>query len=337
MLTDFRMIREAFATAIGSLRRRTLMPARPAGGRCRTEGGQLLIECWAKRYSLPHEDVVLLPVASTTTEAIAAMSWTAGWRETRTGPTRCRCRARGMPGGPATGWRCRSARSASAWPFLTARARPANGMRLSWPPRPRPATRALASRARAVACWSGRVRMRSPAGQVSWPPVSLSLALLKPGAPWDWVGRQLASAHQVLLSFQRTLTTMDTRRLYPEAYGATYLAARDAYLTRAPVLVLVLRALAPGSETSGQVKTSIRHELGGDVLCNHLRMPDNPGEALADIAHFAGERTLAELHGRYERDGTAGRLAFYRAALGIGQAGAHRDRAARRGMCTAAR
>jgi hypothetical protein len=72
MLADFRMVREAFATAIGPLRRRTLMPARPAGGRCRTEGGQLLIECGAKRYSLPHEDVVLLPVASTTTEAIAA-------------------------------------------------------------------------------------------------------------------------------------------------------------------------------------------------------------------------------------------------------------------------
>ena len=53
-------------------------------------------------------------------------------------------------------------------------------------------------------------------------------------------------------------------------------------------------------------------------------MPDNPGEALADIAQFAGYPELAQLYRRYERDYTARRVAFYRAALGIGPAGADR-------------
>ena len=55
------------------------------------------------------------------------------------------------------------------------------------------------------------------------------------------------------------------------------------------------------------------------MLRNHLHMPDNPGEALADIAHFAGPDVFAELYERHERDQRAGRLAAYRAALGIGK------------------
>jgi hypothetical protein len=57
-------------------------------------------------------------------------------------------------------------------------------------------------------------------------------------------------------------------------------------------------------------------------------MPDNPGEALADIAQFTGHENMAALHRRYERDRAAGRLAFYRTALGIRQAAADRYRAA---------
>jgi nucleoside diphosphate kinase len=173
------------------------------------------------------------------------------------------------------------------------------------------------------------VRMRAPAAAVSWPPVSLSLALLKPSAPRRQIRERLATAYEVLGSFPLTLTTRDTRRLYPEAYGASYVAARDTYLTRAPVLVLVLRARTLHAPTAGKVKAQIRGEFGGDMLHNHVHMPDNPGEALADIAHFACEQTLAELYGRYERERSADRVAFYRAALGIRQTGAHRDRAAR--------
>jgi hypothetical protein len=53
-------------------RRRTLMPQLPPGGSCRVEDGQLFIECGATRFSFPAAHVTLLPVASTTTEAIAA-------------------------------------------------------------------------------------------------------------------------------------------------------------------------------------------------------------------------------------------------------------------------
>ena len=71
MVCDFGIVKQALATVIAPLRRRTLMPARPSDGRCWQEGGQVIIEGGAKRYSLPAGDVVLLPMGNTTTEAIA--------------------------------------------------------------------------------------------------------------------------------------------------------------------------------------------------------------------------------------------------------------------------
>lgn len=170
------------------------------------------------------------------------------------------------------------------------------------------------------------VRMRAPAAAVPWPPLSLTLAMLKPGAPGGAIRTHLEQTHHVLRAVWTTLHVADTRRLYPEAYGADYVAARDQYLTSAPVTALILRARPdqPAAETTsqaaaGRIKEEIRAALGGGVLRNHLHMPDNPGEALADIAHLAGDGVLAEIYGRYERDRAAHRLAFYRAALGISQ------------------
>ena len=158
--------------------------------------------------------------------------------------------------------------------------------------------------------------LRSDGPLASWPPAALSLALIKPEAPVGCIQELLARSFEVLSHRMLTLTKTDTRRLYPEAYGATYVADRDAYLTSGPVHVLILRALDPGL-SSKDVKAGIRSQLGCDALRNHLHMPDNPGEALADIAHFAGYGELARLHRRYERDHAATRLAFYRTALGI--------------------
>jgi hypothetical protein len=167
--------------------------------------------------------------------------------------------------------------------------------------------------------WAGQ--MRAPGPRVAWPPVSLSLALVKPDAPTAAISDLLASVYDILGSRQLTLTTADTRRLYPEAYGADYVRDRDAYLTSGPAQVLILRARRAGTDP-GAVKMRIRGQIGGDALRNHLHMPDNPGEALADIAQFAGYQELAQLYRRYERDHTVRRLAFYRAALGSGSAGA---------------
>jgi hypothetical protein len=165
--------------------------------------------------------------------------------------------------------------------------------------------------------------LRTPGPLLTWPSASLSLALIKPGAPAGPIKAMLTAAFEVLTVRELTLTTSDTRRLYPEAYGAWYVHARDAYLTSGPVLVLVLRARQPSTPASA-VKARIRGWLGGSRLRNHLHMPDNPGETLADIAHLAGYRELAQLYRRYERDHTARRLAFYRAALGIGPPGPDR-------------
>lgn len=72
MICDFTDAKKALAAVIAPLKRRTLMPAALAGGRCGREGNQVVIECGDKLYSLPARDVVLLPVPNTTTEQIAA-------------------------------------------------------------------------------------------------------------------------------------------------------------------------------------------------------------------------------------------------------------------------
>jgi 6-pyruvoyl-tetrahydropterin synthase len=72
MVCDFGVVKAALGAVIAPLRRRTLMPARPPGGRCIREDGQVVVECGGKHYSLPAGDVVVLPVVNTTTEVIAA-------------------------------------------------------------------------------------------------------------------------------------------------------------------------------------------------------------------------------------------------------------------------
>jgi hypothetical protein len=152
----------------------------------------------------------------------------------------------------------------------------------------------------------------------------LSLALIKPAAPTTAITALLTVEYDILQSRELTLTTADTRRLYPEAYGVSYVRDRDAYLTSGLSRVLILCARQPGTDP-GTVKARIRGRLGFGPLRNHLHMPDNPGEAFADIAHFTGYPMLAQLYRRYERDhDTARRLAFYRAALGISPAGTDR-------------
>ncbi|MFG2006192.1 6-pyruvoyl tetrahydropterin synthase family protein [Spirillospora sp. NPDC048911] len=71
MLTDFHLVKRALTEVLAPLRRRTLMPGNAPGVTCLIEDGQMFIECGTKRYSLPAEDVALLPLANTTTEAIA--------------------------------------------------------------------------------------------------------------------------------------------------------------------------------------------------------------------------------------------------------------------------
>jgi 6-pyruvoyltetrahydropterin/6-carboxytetrahydropterin synthase len=72
MVCDFTAAKSALAAAIAPLKRRTLMPAALPGGRCDRDGSQVVIECGSRLYSLPADDVVLLPVVNTTTEQLAA-------------------------------------------------------------------------------------------------------------------------------------------------------------------------------------------------------------------------------------------------------------------------
>ncbi|MGH3428383.1 MAG: hypothetical protein ACRDQZ_12585 [Mycobacteriales bacterium] len=158
--------------------------------------------------------------------------------------------------------------------------------------------------------------MRRPIPGTAWPEWRLTVSMVKPGSDPAQVRELLAESHTVLESVQRHLTPTDVRRLYPDAYGREYVARRDDYLTSAPVTVFVLLASPSAIGKAKDIKTDIRHRLGvGDVLRNHLHMPDSPGDAFADLDHLAGTTTFVRLYERYERDRAAQRLARYRALL----------------------
>ncbi|MFF0577941.1 hypothetical protein [Streptosporangium saharense] len=167
---------------------------------------------------------------------------------------------------------------------------------------------------RCLRMWA--IRMREGGDRFRWPGWSLTVALIKPGAPTGLIRDRLETAHDVLNVHPHLLSSADTRRMYPDAYGEDFVAAVDAYLTSGPVTVLLLRSRTP--HTGDEIKSRIRREFGADRLQNHLHMPDNPGEALADIVHLAGWSVLREHYGRAETDDDAAtRMAFYRAALGV--------------------
>lgn len=158
--------------------------------------------------------------------------------------------------------------------------------------------------------------MRRPAREIMWPGWRLTVGMIKPGSDPVAVRNLLAESHTVLEEAQRSLTPADVRRLYPDAYGADYVVRQDDYLTCAPVTVFLLLTSPWAVGKATQIKTDVRSRLGGgDVLRNHLHMPDSPGDAFADLDHLAGTGTFTRLYERYERDRAADRLARYRALL----------------------
>lgn len=71
MLIDFSEVKAALREAIAPLRRRTLMPGQAPEARITSEGNTVSISAGDKRYVLPAEDVAVLPLVNTATEAIA--------------------------------------------------------------------------------------------------------------------------------------------------------------------------------------------------------------------------------------------------------------------------
>ncbi len=159
--------------------------------------------------------------------------------------------------------------------------------------------------------------MRAPLADTRLPAPAqrLTLAMLKPGAPARTIRSRLRSVLREVHVTERQLTAIDCDRLYPDAYGASFIAERTDYLTSGSVLVG-----GPDAVQAGAVmKRAVRADLGAGTLVNHLHMPDNPAEALADIAQLAGWHVLEEVYRRWESSdqrGVTARLAGYRAHLG---------------------
>jgi hypothetical protein len=163
------------------------------------------------------------------------------------------------------------------------------------------------------------VGMRSLADPALWPRHAMTVALLKPGAPVVPIVRRLAADHVLLDARRRTLTTADTLRLHPEAYGEQYVAALAAHLTGGPVHVVLLSSRSPDTITG--IPAAIRTDLDRDGLLTHLHMPGTPPDALADIALLLGRRSLRVFHERFDHCDASARLAFYRAVLGVRDSG----------------
>ncbi|MGH3779349.1 MAG: 6-pyruvoyl trahydropterin synthase family protein [Pseudonocardiaceae bacterium] len=71
ILIDFGEVKAALREAIAPLRRRTMMPGRAPEVLITSENNTVALVAGRKRYVLPAEDVVVLPLVDTTTEAIA--------------------------------------------------------------------------------------------------------------------------------------------------------------------------------------------------------------------------------------------------------------------------
>lgn len=71
MLIDFGEVKAALRESIAPLRRRTLMPGQAPEVRITAEGDTVSISAGRKRYVLPAEDVTVVPLVNTATEAIA--------------------------------------------------------------------------------------------------------------------------------------------------------------------------------------------------------------------------------------------------------------------------
>lgn len=158
--------------------------------------------------------------------------------------------------------------------------------------------------------------MRRPAPALDWPEWRLTVGMVKPGADAVAVRGYLMETYAVLDTFERRLTPADVRRLYPDAYGAEYVARQDDYLTSSPVTVFVLLTKPAAVGKAKDIKADVRRRLGDtDVLRNHLHMPDSPGDAFADLDHLVGGDLFTRLYERHERDRAAYRVARYRALL----------------------
>jgi nucleoside diphosphate kinase len=162
--------------------------------------------------------------------------------------------------------------------------------------------------------------MRAPVADTQLPAVGqrLTLAMLKPGAPVRAIRSRLRSVLREVHVTTRQLTAADCDRLYPDAYGTSFVAERTDYLTSGSVQIVVLVGGPDAVQAGAVLKRLVRADLGAGMLVNHLHMPDNPAEALADIAQLAGWHVLEEVYRRWESSdqrGVAARLAGYRTHL----------------------
>lgn len=71
MIADFAAVKGVLRAALTPLRKRTLFASNTPGVTIEQAGSQVVIRGAGKTYSLPADDVMLLPTTSTSTEAIA--------------------------------------------------------------------------------------------------------------------------------------------------------------------------------------------------------------------------------------------------------------------------
>jgi len=72
VVVDFVLLRDALREIVGELDHCVLLPSDNPLIRLTTEAGEIEVACGERRWSFPRQDCLILPIANTTTELLAA-------------------------------------------------------------------------------------------------------------------------------------------------------------------------------------------------------------------------------------------------------------------------
>lgn len=159
-------------------------------------------------------------------------------------------------------------------------------------------------------------QIAEPSRPFAWPATRIAVALLKPGSDIDRIRTLLEHTYLVTDILDRTLTTVDVRWLYPDAFGAAYVARQDTYLTSGPTSILCLATHDRHGAHTRHIQESIRDGLGAtDHVRNQIYMPTSPGEIFAALVRFWSARWLIDTYEAHERGHSSERIRVCRDIL----------------------
>jgi nucleoside diphosphate kinase len=157
--------------------------------------------------------------------------------------------------------------------------------------------------------------MRTPEDEGQFPSLRFCNCLIKPNADSNRIISVLNASYEIVAAKNITLTVPDIRRMYPESFEALYLPVHNGYLTSSESVVVLMCAKNETTDHRHE-KMRIRGLLsGGDCVRNHLHMPDNPGDTIADLLHLSPELDQRSLVHSSDVASAERRVALYKSIM----------------------